>query len=288
MDKLGRNYILSVASQNDGPLDLIITLPITIEFDITRNTLTSANVCQVRIYNLSELRRNQLRFNSSDYGHFRPIVLVAGYGNTLATVFTGNISQAWSVREGTNFITQIECYDGGFAFNNGQVNLEFPAGTPQKTVIQAIGATLPRTSLGAVGDYPGVTGRGNSYSGNAMKILGELTGGGAFIDNGKFNALGTNEYIASLAGIGFIDSSTGLLGTPILEQTIVRFDMLFEPGLNAGQQILLNSSTEANFNGQYKVIGVKHRGMISDAVCGSVITTGEFFYSKLLKAALPG
>lgn len=38
--------------------------------------------------------------------------------------------------------------------------------------------------------------------------------------------------------------------------------------------------TEAAFNNTYKVTGVKHRGMISEAVCGSVITTGEFLRFK--------
>ena len=51
MNKFGRNYLLTV--QDDvGVLLSTVTLPITIEFDITRNTLASANVCQIRLYNL--------------------------------------------------------------------------------------------------------------------------------------------------------------------------------------------------------------------------------------------
>lgn len=280
MDKFGRNYLLSVQTQSGNTLQL--TLPFTVEFDIIRNTLTSANVCQLRIYNLSLINRNQIRFNASDYGQFRAIEFKAGYGSNPPVVFTGNISQAWSVREGVNFITQIECYDGGFAFVNGVTNTQFPAGTPQKTVIQTLAGSLPNVKLGAVGNYPGQLSRGNSYNGNTTGILQELTGGGFFVDVGKANALGNNEYIAALNGVTTVNSQSGLLGTPVLEQTIVRFDMLFEPGLNVGHKITLDSITESNFNGDYKVTAVKHRGMISEAVCGSAITTGEFFYSKLL------
>lgn len=282
MDKLGRNYVLRISDTN-GLGIVTLTLPFTIEFDITRNTLTSANVCQIRIYNLAENTRNKIRHNSSDYGNYKSILLKAGYGNNLSTIFTGNISQAWSTREGVNYITQIECFDGGFAFVNGQINLQFPAGTPQKTVIASIaGQGLPNVAVGSIGSYPGQLSRGNSYSGNSMGILGEITGGGAFIDNGKFNALGNNEYVQSLDGIQIINSASGLLGTPVLEQTVVRFDMIFEPKLNAGHKVTLANITEKNFNGDYKITGVKHRGMISAAVCGSVITTGEFFYDKLL------
>lgn len=287
MDKFGRNYILDVQTQSGSTLT--ISLPFTIEIDITRNTLTSANVCQIRVYNLSLKNRNQIRFNNSDYGQFREIVLRAGYGTRLAEIFRGNISQAWSVREGVNFITQIECYDGGFAFSNGVTNTQFPAGTPQKVILSSLAGSLPHVSLGAVGDYPGTTGRGTSYSGSTTDILRELSGGGFFIDKGKANILGTNEYIANAGTfnqVNTISSASGLLGTPVLEQTIVRFDMLFEPTLNAGQKIILDSITEQNFNGDYKVTAVKHRGMISESVGGSIITTGEFFFSKLLQAAL--
>ncbi len=284
MDKFGRNYQLQVQTENGGLLT--IALPFTIEFDITRNTLTSANVCQVRVYNLSQKNRNQIRFNASNYGQFRQISLKAGYGTNLAEVFSGNVSQAWSVREGTNFITQIECYDGGFAFNNGVTNAQFPAGVRQKDVITNIAGTLPFTEVGAIGDYPGQLTRGNSYSGSTTNILSELTGGGFFIDGGKANALGTNEYISGPRAL-VINARSGLLGTPVLEQTIARFDMLFEPSLNVGFRIKLDSLTEGNFNGYYKVTSVKHRGMISEAVAGSVITTGEFFFSKLLTPVMP-
>lgn len=257
-------------------------LPFTIEFDITRNTLTSANICQIRIYNLSEKNRNQIRFNVNEYFTFRSVRLRAGYGTNLPTIFSGNISQAWSVREGVNFITQIECFDGGFAFNNGSTNTTFPAGTQQSTVISTLAESLPHLSLGAVGSYPGQLSRGNTYSGATVDILRELTGEGFFVDVGKANALGTNEYISNVGGTLTIDAQSGLLGTPILEQTIVKFDMIFEPELHVAQRIFLNSLTEKNFNGYYKVTAVKHRGMISAAVCGEVITTGEFFYSKIL------
>jgi hypothetical protein len=285
VDKFGRRYQLQVGTESGSTLT--VELPFTIEFDITRNTLTSANVCQVRIYNLSQRNRNQLRRNVTDYGDYRPITLKAGYGDNLATIFTGNVTQAWSVREGVNFITQIECFDGGFAFVNGKTNAQFPANTSQRDVIRTLASSLPYVKLGAIGDYPGSLSRGNSYSGNTTDILRELTGGGFFIDNGKANALNTDEYIETVSPPLVINSKSGLLGTPVLEKSIVRFDMLFEPSLNVGYRIKLESLTEvnfnadSNFNGIYKVTSVKHRGMISEAVCGSVITTGEFFFTKL-------
>lgn len=267
---------MTVETQNGD--FLIIAPPFTIEFDITRNTLTSANVCSIRIYNLSENNRNAIRFNIMDTGEFRSVQLTAGYGDTktLPVIFSGNITQAWSVREGNNFITSIESFDGGFAFANAETNEVFPSGTAQSTILQSLAASLPNVSLGAIGSYPGSLSRGKSVSGSTTDNLATLSGGGFFIDNGKAHILGDSECLRGEMLV--INSASGLLGTPVREQTILTFDMIFEPRLIVGQKIQLDSSTGANFNGNYKIISLKHRGMISQAVCGDAITSVGMFY----------
>lgn len=280
--KFGRNYILSVQT-NTGDT-VVIKPPFTIEFDITRNVLTSANVCSVRIFNLSEKRRLQILKDAFNFDDLRLIVLQAGYGlANLPVIFAGNISQAWSVREGTNMITQIESYDGGFAFSNAQINQQFPSGTDQSSVINAL-----ISSLGPYGVQPGIVSptysgqlsRGNSYVGNPTTILSELTGNGFFIDRSKANCLADNECL--VGPLTTISSATGLLGTPVREQQSLNFEMLFEPHLEVGQIIDINSVTGANFNGPYKVVSLKHRGMISQAVCGDAVTSVGCFFNKNL------
>lgn len=284
VDKFGRNYDCEIVFGNGDTL--IVQLPFTIEFDITRNTLTSANVCQIRLYNLSEVNRNRIRKNAGNYSNFIFVHLRAGYGENLATIFKGSISEAWSVREGVNFITQMECYDGGPAYTNGYTNRTFPARTTERDIIISLIKTLPSTELGTVGPYTNVLTRSASYDGSTTQILSELTGGGFFIDNGKANALKSGEYIANTGEITVISAESGLLGTPILENNLMRFDMLFEPSLNIGNLVLLKSSTLNNFNGQYKITAVKHRGMISASVAGTVITSGEFFAFKPLSPVM--
>ena len=181
--KFGRNYELAI--QNAGPLPLLVTLPFTIEIDITRHSLSSANTCNIKIYNLSALNRNNLLFNAYNYGTFRLVQLKAGYGSSLTNIFTGNIFEAWSVREKVNFITNINCYDGGFAFVNGDININFLAGTPRQTVIETIMNLVPNVTFGAAGLFSGVLMKDESYSGNPAQILYEMTGGAFFIDKGK-------------------------------------------------------------------------------------------------------
>lgn len=288
--KLARNYELFVQTSTGDTL--IITPPFTLELDITRNTLSSANICQIRLYNLSAVHRNQIYFNIFDQSDFRQIILKAGYGETnLSTIFTGNISQAWSYREHVDFITQIECYDGGFAYVNGKVNITFPAKTPLITVIRTLMGFLPQTEIGAIGAFSGVLSRSNTYSGNAAQILTELTGGAFFIDNGKAYALQTTDYLAAVGTptqslpVIFVNDQTGLLNTPIREQSMYRFEMLFEPTLNVGGLVQVDSFTNPFVDGTYKITAVKHRGIISPVVSGDLITSGEFFFSRELTPA---
>lgn len=272
--KFNRNYILSAQTQNDEIL--VIQPPFTVEFDITRNTLTSANVCSIRIYNLSLNNRNALRKDVMDYNNFKSVQLQAGYGTNMPVIFSGNITQCWSVREGVNFITAIECFDGGFAFDNAQTNIVIPEGTSQETMFQTLIGQLPNVSLGAIGNFPGSLSRGAALSGSTTDLLRDLSGGAFFIDKGRAHILGNSECLEG--EMLLINSQSGLLGTPVLERTTLNFDMIFEPRLTVCQLIQLQTDTAANFNGFYKIISLKHRGMISPAVCGDAITTVGLWY----------
>lgn len=292
MNKFGRNYLCNIEGQvgldaNGKIIKDVITvqLPFTIEFDITRNSLASANVCQIRLYNLSQLHRNQIAFNATSLSEFRQVQLLAGYGSSLASIFIGNITQASSVREGVNFITTIECFDGGFAFVNAEKDwpgATFKAGTPLVTVIRTLMLQLPNVTIGTIGNFTDVLKRDISVSGNPTHILYELTGNSFYIDNGKAYALKTDEYVPSDTSANLsqpsivISERSGLLNTPTLEQTRGRFEILFEPTLQVGRLVEIASKTNPNLNGTYKITSVKHRGLISGVMAGKVISIGEF------------
>jgi hypothetical protein len=269
--KFLRNYSLEI--QVLGGATLTVEPPFTVEFDITRNTWSSSNVASIRVFNLSQQNRNQIRKNVIDIGDLRTIKLKAGYGETLAEVFYGNITQAWSVREGNNFITQMESFDGGFAFTNGFTSEAFGANTQQTDVIKSLVKNMPGVTLGAIGDsFSGDVGaRGISLSGPSCNLASEFANGNFFIDNSK--AFFLSETECRQGQIALINASAGLLGTPLREQNLITFDMVFEPRVVVGQIIQLESSTDQNFNGSFKVVAIQHRGMISPAVCGDAVTS---------------
>jgi hypothetical protein len=278
MDKYNRFYKLLIEKRNGQTLE--VRRPFTVEFDIHRNSLNSANVGSFRIYNLNTDNRNEIRKDQYNTGDVRKVVFQCGYGDDLSLAFVGNINQAWSVREGTNYITQIESYDGGFAYAYARANLPVAAGTPNQSIVETLTSSLSQygISRGAIGEVEGQSdNRGMSITGNPIKTINELSNNSFFIDNGKANVLsgdignGVGEAIDT--PIPIINAKSGLLGTPVKESLHVNFDMLFEPGLKVAQLIKLVSSTEARFNQIHKVISLKHKGVISDSICGTAVTS---------------
>ena len=269
--KFGRNYELLVQSA-DGTT-VRIEPPFTLDFNITRKTLSDANIGSFKIYNLSERVRNLLRKDQDDVGNNKQIIVNAGYGKQLNQVFRGNVYKGFSVRQGTNFITQLECYDGGFAIINSLVDRSFPKGTSQRTIIKSILKTLEASGvdIGYIGDFSGSILRGNSFSGNSVKIVDEMTGGALFIDNEKVNVMKDNE-VTNIPTV-IINSDSGLLATPTRERQFINLEMIFEPNISIGQRVKIESSTNKSINVLYKVHSIQHAGIISEAISGSVITT---------------
>lgn len=281
MAKFGRNYSLAIqftdATGGEFTESHIVTEtlninpPFTLNMDITRNNLPSASYSTIQIMNLGANTRNLLK-KAPMTGNSIHILLLAGYGTNLPTVFEGWIYEAWSVREGVNFVTTIRSFDGGEAFTQDPVNVNIPfsKGTAQTTVIRTLMETLPGVRVGKIGNYTGSLSRDNAYSGSATELLREVTGGGFFIDNNTANALAGNEVLVS--DVPVLSAESGLIGTPLLEYPRVIVEIIFEPKIIVGQRIYLDSSSAVSFNGFYKVVSIQHRVMISPTVCGDAIT----------------
>ena len=276
MQKWNRNYILSIQTAG-GWLD--ITMPFTLSFMIIRNTLAQANTGRFTILNLSEDTRRKIYKDKYKTDVYKGIELRAGYGDrkeTLPLIFKGNIMQAYSQRNGVNFETQIEAYDAGFAYVNANTSRSFSAGTSDKQILETLIKDLPHISVGKIGTFTDKLPKGNTMQGTTVELIKNISKSNFFIDNEKAYCLQENECFAG--NIRLITSDTGLLGSPLREESLLTFSIIFEPRLQIGQYIQLQSTTEKLFNGEYKVIGVEHQGTISDAQSGRCITKVSLYY----------
>ena len=302
--KFGRRYKLTFEirdPQSTTPLAIEIRNPITIEFDIVRNTSSSLNSATFRVYNLSETNRSlifQNRTSVNDVsGKRRAVILQAGYNTTknedsdLATIFTGDLLEAYSYRQGSDVITYINCQDGSFAAYNTITNKTLEKGITFREIFDELVSAFRDNGVtqGAIGEITGAPKTSVALNGNTFYLLTKDYKNEVFIDLKKLNKLNQNEYIKSIGGrVPLITSKTGLLGTPQRQGSNVVIEMLFEPKINVGQLVEVSAQFNKKFDGQFKVMGVKHSGIISDAVNGDCRTTLQLFVGNQLLGDLKG
>ena len=272
MDKFNRNYKLTIETDTVGST-LVVAYPLTLEFSIRRECLSSAGTATFRIYNLGQVNRNKIFHPVTDPA-WRAIKLEAGYGDPLSVVFNGFIQEAKSYRpEGqVNFITEITGYDIGQAMQKTTSDWNYSApNNTFKYLINKIVTEDLKLPLGSMGSFKGVYALNGAFAKPAWEALKDVTDGDCYIDSGKVYCMKTND--AFDGAIPLINSDSGLLGSPRVNGNWIVFDMIFEPRLQIGQKVSLQSQSATKLNGDYKVISLEHSGTISGAVSGKCKTT---------------
>ena len=288
VNKFGLNYLLTVDSPafaDDLVPQINITYPYTIQFDVVRTNYAAANTARIRVYNLSKDTQALLQFDQfigqfipKDYPNLLTVTLQAGYGNgpNFPVIFTGMVTRSYSVREGVDFITYIEAFDGGAAYTSANVSVgPYNKGTLVSSVVKDIIHKLGPygVKLGALSSTldTAIT-KSVSYSGNAIDLLRDLSSGNFYIDNQKANIIFPNECIYTQKALP-LDAQSGLLETPVKQEAWLDLKMLFEPRLAVGSIVDVQASTNESYNGTHQVCSIQHTGIISASVGGACITT---------------
>lgn len=294
-------YVANIPQYVDPTTAIQIDYPLTIDFDIYRFIGTAANELHIRVINLAEKTYTQIAkdpFNNQYVGNggkFNQIQLQAGYGKNLTMIFVGEILSAYSERIGTETITHIYAVTGAYGRYNTFINQTFEAGTKNTDIINGVIAELEKSGTikkGAITAVDGIAQTGFKAQGDAFNILARF--GPVFVDLGYINILKVNEILGKFGGaqdIFVIDSDSGLLGTPIRRQTMLEVRVIFQPQVKLGQLVQISSVTDKRYNGQYKVMGIEHKGIISGSINGPLVTTLQLFlgnaYTGTFQTILP-
>lgn len=287
--KWGRNYEIRIRTP-DGDL-ITIKAPITAVVEVDRNALATQNNCRVTLYNLKESTRNKIYRDPFDFNRYWQMIIVAGYGNSeLYEIFRGNIQAAYSQKQGTEWITEIEGYDAAYAIQNGFMSETVTAGTQKTDMLGRVIKSLPGLLTGIMGSpAAGETKRGQVLFGPSYDILRTQTDGQMFIDCETVNIMSDNEVIdGDVFVVGDPDdpNNGGLFSTPRRRETFLDVESLFSPEIRVGYYTEIHSM-DKRYDGQYKTIGVRHSARFSGADCGDARTmlslSGGKVFNRLAK-----
>lgn len=268
----------------NGDEAIEVGYPLTVDFQIVRNTSANANTAVFNIYNLGSGTRNDERFFFQDRfatDKVKTIKFEAGYGNNLVTCFQGKILEAYSHRQGTEVITSIQALDYGIA--SDYVNTTVESGITFKDAYKLILKNSTDLTMGAIGDIDGTFLTPTTFEGRVIDVLNNITGNNTFIDNGIANTLLPNECLDD--GVQILQADSGLLATPQRRGGEVVVESIFNPNFKVGQLLEIKSNIADKFSGTYKVCGITHSGIISGSTAGTRKTTLNLWIGAFLPNA---
>jgi len=233
-----------------------------ISFKVTKTTAREPNKAEILIRNLNPRHRNQI-----DQMATVQVILVAGYRDVHETIFSGDVSEAWSYWEGTEVLTRIAGSDGGNTYRNSRISQTFAPGTRVATVLRAAINSLG-IGTGNLSDYEStlrLSSAGDNYPsgttlhGPAREQVDRIVRSCGLrwsIQNGNFQLRVPGQPTFRTALV--LKPTTGLISNPSRDKDgKVSAQTLLIPGALPGRSVFLSTR---ELSGQYHIKKVEYSG----------------------------
>lgn len=243
--------------------DGIILDGFDIAFDVDKNLEQEPNKAKITCYNLPDELRDKLQLKDDAL-----LTLEAGYKQTYATIFEGNLTHALSAISGSDWVTNLEAEEKLKAYRSSFVAKSYGAGTPFKTVVEDIVKSFegfkvtPEITrvISSIGEtFPS----GLTIDGPSAKVLSNVLRGVGLafsIQNGQIQILEPGK--ASDKPPLVLDYSSGLVNVPQLgekkEKATISFQCFINPELVPGRRVQLKEPKSVA--GTYVAQVVKPKG----------------------------
>ena len=250
---------------------IVITSPLTIKFNVQRMPFAGRCTASIDIYNLNQDTRSKLFLDWYDFKNIRQVTLEAGYENgKFDRIYKGRIRICTTKKAYTDNVTHIEAISG-LGVLDSMLHTSLNEGESLVDTAGMIIGEMPGVQPGAVSLPDFSFKRPVALIGNAVSVLKTYTKDNVAIDLDKVIVIDEDEVIDG--DVRVIDDESGLLGTPERQQTSLVVNCVFEPRIKVGQALEIRSSVAPEFDGQYKVWGVTHNGIIGATQGGQCVTT---------------
>jgi hypothetical protein len=233
------------------------------------------NTADLKIWNLSETSLKQLSqaaqtitVATAPGGNVKviPVKIVAGYETGTATIFLGELRAASTIRDGEDFVTELQSGDGDLAQILTRSNFMMPKGSNALQVVtqclddmETGHGNLSSQSIQSILKSEQLYSLGAMLKGSSWQIIRDTcksVGLECSIANGQAQFLSTGQ---PLAGDAYeLTPTQGLIGEPTVDtKGIMSCTTLLIPHIKPGSTIVVNSRF---VNGTYRVISMTTTG----------------------------
>ena len=238
-----------------------------IAFSIQKGATKSPNKCTVKVWNTAPETRALIEVIGN------VMILKAGYSEDIGatTIFSGNVTRTLTVREGPDWITELEMEDGFMEFRDAKASLSFGKGATTQQVVTAINKKFglpvrPMPADIARKQYPS----GFAFVGrvrDAMDKACEHSGLEWSIQNREIQIIKKGGVFKQKAYL--LSADTGLIGSPMQESKTMTEKAAAKEGITANQPGV-RKTTERDKDGEVqqmlRVLGYKVKTLLQPLV----------------------
>ena len=202
-------------------------------FSIQKGSTKTPNQCTVKVWNAAPDTRALIEVIGN------VLILKTGYSEDIGatTIFTGNVTRTLTVREGPDWITELELQDGFVEFRDAKVSLSFGKGA---TVLQVVTAISKKFGL-PVRPLPADVAKkqdpaGFAFVGRVRDAMDKACENGGLewsIQNREIQIIKKGGVFKQKAYL--LTPDTGLIGSPMQESKTMTEKAAAKEGITANQ-----------------------------------------------------
>lgn len=272
MQQFGRAIQLVIGSSTES---IVIDGGLTISFDLTKTITSEPNEATISIVNLNQSTRNLITDKK-----YNRILLNAGYGDDMRTLFVGYIDEVENRKESTDITTTMTCSDGSKDYREARTAVTVKKGQSDKEIVKEVLKDMPNTETG-IQEYKKATKlpRGKTLVGNSRDILKTVAknqDANWSIQDNKLLILPKTSALANNEGF-LIQEGTGMLGSPQKTSDGLEVRCLLNNVMRVGQLCRVESRIK-EMSGDFKIVKIQMKGSNKGQDFTNVLTlqNGQF------------
>ncbi len=242
-----------IIGEND--LAVVVRPPLRVSFSCKKSIRGGLNKLSLKIYNLKESNRLKLVKDEEENKRI-PLIFSVGYEENLETIFRGTVHKGENARVGNDYVTTLECLDGGYDFIYSFTAKTVTTGS---IVVSTILNDMKNTGAGKITTSKNIT-RPKVLVGNSAKLIEQQLNDGEtwFIDDEKLNIIKDGEVVSSFAPV--VSSETGMKNTPQRKNQLITAATLMNPSVKIGGLFTVRSKISPHLDGLYKAQSMEYVG----------------------------
>lgn len=276
MRQFGR--VIQLIIGNDAQ-SIVIEGVLTMSFDLTKTISSEPNEATISVVNLSQSTRNLITDKK-----YNRIMLNAGYGNDIRTLFIGYIDAVENKKESVDTTTIMSCSDGSKDYREARTAVTVSKGQTDKEIVKQALKDMPDTSAG-IQEYTKdqKLPRGKTMVGNTrdvMKVVAKNQNADWSIQDGKLVLLPKTHALANNEGF-LIEEGTGMIGSPQKTTDGMEVRCYLNNIMRVGQLCRINSKLK-EYSGDFKITKIQMKGSNKGQDFMNVLTVqnGQFHEVK--------